>query len=164
MALWRHKGAPGVLAVAFLVGCSATGPGTRACTELGSPAGVTVTVTRDVAVTGPQLTLRICQDTCVQQRVDLQPGSVTVGATCSSENPDGSCSASSSPDGTLVGFVDLPQLSAGPVRISGDRVGSPGRTRLAEITVTAVATYPNGASCPAGGPQAAVRVTADGLR
>ena len=164
MARWRQTGALSVLAVAFLVGCSATGAGTRACTELGSPAGVTVTVTRDVAVTGPRLTLRVCQDTCVQQRVDLRPGSVTVGATCSSEDPDGSCSASASPDGTLVGFVDLPQLSAGPVRISGDLVGSRGRTRLAEITVTAAATHPNGASCPAGGPQATVRATADGLR
>ena len=35
---------------------------------------------------------------------------------------------------------------------------------LAEITVLASATHPNGADCPAGGPQAAVTVTADGLR
>jgi hypothetical protein len=152
------------IASAVLIGCTATGPGVRACTELGSPAGLTVTVTRDVAVSAPQVTLRVCQDACVEHRVDLHPGSVTGEATCTSDDPDGSCSASSSPDGTVVGFVDVPWLAAGAVRVSGVRVGSGGRSQLSEISVTAAATYPNGAGCPAGGPQAAVRVTADGLR
>lgn len=146
------------------VGCSAA-PGPRACTEIGSPAGAAVTVVRDVAPTGVGLELRLCQDTCVDRRVDLRPGAVTVGETCSSAGePDGSCSASSSPDGTLVGFVDLPQLTAGPVRVSGTLTTAGGRTPLAEITVAAEITRPNGDDCPAGGAQASVRVTADGLR
>lgn len=145
------------------VGCSAA-PLPRACTEIGSPAGVTVTVERDVATAGVGLVLRLCQETCVEQPIDLRPGSVTVGETCSSDEPDGSCSASSSPDGTLVGFVDLPQLIAGPVRVSGSLTTPGGRTALAELTVVAEPTRPNGADCPAGGPQASVHVTDDGLR
>ncbi len=145
------------------VGCSAT-PEPRACTEIGSPAGVSVTVERDVAAAGARLELRLCQDTCGGRQVDLRPGAVTVGETCSSEEPDGSCSASSSPDGTLVGFVDLPQLTAGPVRVRGTLTTPRGRTALTEVTVAAEPTRPNGADCPAGGPQASVRVTADGLR
>ena len=146
------------------VGCTATGVSPHACTEIGSPAGVSVTVERDAVVPGLELTLRICQDACVERRVDLVPGSITVGETCSPDDPDGSCSASSSPDGTMVGFVDLATLTAGdgtdPRRAAGGR----DRTQLAEVTATAEATYPNGRDCPAGGPQAAVRVTSSGLR
>ena len=155
----------GVAACALLsVGCSATGVSSHACTEMGSPAGVTVTVSREAVVSGLELTLRICQDACVERRVDLVPGSITVGETCSPDGPDGSCSASSSPDGTMVGFVDLATLTAGPVRIGGQLRAGADSTELAEISTTAAATYPNGRDCPAGGPQAAVRVTGSGLR
>lgn len=146
------------------VGCSALDPVGRGCTEIGSPAGVAVTVERDVVTPDLQLTLRICQDACVDRRVDLLPGSTTVGETCSSDDSDGSCSASSSPDGTLTGFVDLATLAVGAARVSGDLRTGAGRTSLTEITVPVAATYPNGADCPAGGPQASVRVTGAGLR
>jgi hypothetical protein len=149
---------------ALSVACSATGSPARACTEIGSPAGLTVTVQRDAVVEAMRLTLRVCQADCVERRVDLQPGSVTVGETCTSDVPDGSCSASASPDGTMVGFVDLPTLTAGLVRVSGELRTASGATQLDEVTVTAAATYPNGRDCPAGGPQAALRVTSDGLR
>ena len=39
-----------------------------------------------------------------------------------------------------------------------------GGSTLAEITVVADPTRPNGPDCPVGGPQASVRVTAGGLR
>lgn len=135
-----------------------------ACTEIGSPAGVSVTVDRAAVEDGMSLRLRICQADCVEQAVDLEPGSVSVGAPCATDGPDRSCSASSSPDGTLVGFVDVATLSAGPVRISGELTTPARTTRLAETTTTAAATYPNGPDCPAGGPQAAVTVTTSGLR
>ncbi|GAA3709790.1 hypothetical protein GCM10022204_30130 [Microlunatus aurantiacus] len=163
MTLWWRTGVA-VVAVATLLGCSATDRGARACTEIGSPAGVAVTVTRDAVPSAARLELRLCQDTCVEQLVDLRPGAVTVGETCTADDPDATCSASSSRDGTLVGFVDALQLRAGPVEISGAWTASGRRTVLAEITVLASATHPNGADCPAGGPQAAVTVTADGLR
>jgi hypothetical protein len=147
------------------VGCSTAGPGPRACTEIGSPAGVSVTVARDVVAPAMELTLRICQDACRVERVDLMPGSVTVDETCHPDLPDGSCSASSSPDGTMVGFVDVGDLTAGEVRIRGELAsGGSSRTRFEEVTVLARATYPNGRDCAAGGPQASIQVTRAGLR
>jgi hypothetical protein len=166
MALWRRPGVLAAVAVtaALTVGCSAsTGP-TRACTEIGSPAGISVTVVRDVVVPGMELTLRICQTACVERRVDLSPGSVTTGQTCTSDDPDGSCSASASPDGTMIGFVDVPALSVGEVRVGGELRAGSSTTEFDELTVRAEPTYPNGPDCPAGGPQASVQVTTTGLR
>lgn len=112
----------------------------------------------------PTLTLRICQDDCVQRAVELQPGSTTVGPTCTSNDPDGSCSVSASPDGTLVGFADVPTLSTGGVRVSGTWQTGSRTAALDEVDTTAEPTYPSGPGCPAGGPQAAIRVTSAGLR
>ena len=89
------------------VGCTAAGVSPQACTEIGSPAGVSVTVV---------------------------PGSTTVGETCDSADPDASCSASSSPDGTMVGFVDVPSLAIGDVRIRGERGAGSSSTQLSEVT------------------------------
>ena len=147
------------------VGCTAPGVvAPHACTEIGSPAGVSVTVVPDAVLPSMTLTLRICQAECVEQPVDLLPGSTTVGETCDSDDPDASCSASSSPDGTMVGFVDVPALTIGEVRIRGELRAASSSTRFEEVTVTAAATYPNGRDCPAGGPQASIRVTRSGLR
>lgn len=155
------------LAVATLAyGCASTQTPV-ACTEIGSPVGISVVVDRDVvaaAAARPTLTLRICQPDCVERTVELQPGSVTVGQTCTADDPDGTCSASASPDGTLVGFADLASLTAGEVKISGELRTGAGSTKLAEATVTATDTHPNGPDCPAGGPQALVHVTPTGLR
>lgn len=149
--------------VVAMTGCSSAAPPLRACTEIGSSAGVTVTVERAVVTDDLVLTLRICQQDCTSGRVDLHPGSVTVGETCASDDPDGACTASASPDGTLVGFVVVDGLTAGDVRVSGQlRTGSTSE-ELAEVTVQSEPTYPNGRECPAGGAQAAVHVTADGL-
>lgn len=144
--------------------CSASGPPARACTEIGSPTGVSVRVEPAVVAPGLLLSLRVCQADCTEHRVELEPGSTTVGQSCTSGDPDGSCSASASPDGTLVGFVDVASLTPGDVRVSGTLETPGNSTRLAEVTLTASPTYPNGRDCPAGGPQALVRVTAGGLR
>lgn len=166
MARWgRTGGWAAVAACAVLgVGCSAVDPASVGCTEIGSAAGISVTVERDVATPDLELTLRICQDACVDRRVDLQPGSTTVDETCSSDDPDGSCSASSSPDGTLIGFVDLAALTVGDAQVSGDLRTDGDSTPLTAITANVVTTYPNGQDCPAGGPQASVRITGEGLR
>jgi hypothetical protein len=153
-----------VLLIATATGCSGGEPPARACTGIGSPAGVSVTIVREAAIARPRLTLRICQTECLSRDVELQPGSTTVGATCVSDDPDGSCSASASPDGSLVGFVDVPTLTAGDVRVSGQLRTVTASRELDEVTVSAAATYPNGQDCPAGGPQAAVRVTKSGLQ
>lgn len=111
-----------------------------------------------------RLTLRICQSDCVAQPVDLYPGSVTVGQTCTSDDPDGSCSASASPDGTMAGFVEVTTLTPGAVGVGGELRTGASTTEFDEVTLTAESTYPNGRDCPPGGPQAALRVTTTGLR
>lgn len=154
------------LALAAATGCSASDLPAQACTEIGSAVGVAVLVERD-AVAAPEstaLTLRVCQTDCVERQVELQPGSVAVGQSCAADDPDGSCSASSSPDGTLVGFADVATLTAGEVRLSGELHTGSSTRRLDEIALSAEPTYPNGPDCPAGGPQASVRVTSTGLR
>lgn len=156
--------ATAAVGAALSLGCTATGVSPHPCTEIGAPAGVAVTVVREAVAPAMALTLRICQADCVEQPVDLVPGSTTVGATCDSADPDAGCSASSSPDGTMSGFVDVPGLTIGDVLVGGEMRAGASRTRFEEITVTAVATYPNGRDCPAGGPQASIRVTPSGLR
>lgn len=152
------------LVAAIATGCHAAAPGTQACTEIGAQPGVNVVVEKEVVAEPLTLRLRICQADCVERAVELQPGSTTVGEDCPSEDPDGSCSASSSPDGTLIGFVGVAPFNAGPVRVSGTlRTGS-GTTKLDQVTVTAETTYPNGPNCPGEAPQASVRVTPTGLR
>lgn len=121
-------------------------------------------VEREVVTEPLTLRLRICQADCTEQTVELQPGSVTVDEDCASDDPDGSCSASASPDGTLVGFADVDPFTAGPVRISGTMRSDSGTTTLDEVTVTAETTYPNGRDCPGEAAQASVRVTPAGLR
>lgn len=152
------------LLLAAATGCTASDLPARGCTEIGSAAGVAVVVEHGPAAHSPTLTLRICQTDCIERPVHLEPGSVPVGQSCASDDPDGSCSASSSPDGTLVGFVAVPTLTAGDVRVDGElRTGSRVR-QLTETRLTAEPTYPNGPDCPAGAVQGTVRVTAGGLR
>ncbi len=161
------------LFAAATTACHAAAPVGQACTEIGAQPGVSVVVERAVVerttATDPlTLRLRICQTDCVDQTVELQPGSVTVDEDCPTtdpgKDPDVSCSASSSPDGTLIGFADVATLTAGPVQISGTIRSGTGTTKLAQVTVTAETTYPNGRDCPGEAPQAAVRVTPTGLR
>lgn len=161
----RFSGWWGVAVLAATAtGCATAAPPMRACTEIGSPAGVSVTVEPDAVTDGLALTLRICQSDCTPNAIELHPGSITVDEACDSDDPDGSCTATSSPDGSLVGFVPVDSLTAGDVRVSGQLQIGTRTEELAEVTVQAEATYPNGRDCPAGGPQAVVRVTTDGLR
>ena len=171
MRRWRAGSGWPLIALfaAVTTGCHAAAPIGQACTEIGATPGVNVVVERPVAdratdVEPLTLTLRICQADCAEQAVELHPGSVTVGEDCPSDDPDGSCSASSSPDGTLVGFAEVAALTAGPVRISGTLEAGATTTKLAQVTVTAETSYPNGRDCPGEAPQASVRVTPAGLR
>ena len=76
VALGRRSGVLAAAAVGAVlaVGCTATGVQPQACTEIGSPAGVSVTVARDAVLPAMTLTLRICQTECVEQQVELLPG------------------------------------------------------------------------------------------
>ncbi|BBE23826.1 hypothetical protein MN0502_27090 [Arthrobacter sp. MN05-02] len=72
------------------------------------------------------------------------PGSSVTAETCS---PDAnSCSASSTPDGTLQGFADL-DLPEQEVRVDVVLRGTDGSTDRHTATVLPTRVYPNGEQC-----------------
>jgi hypothetical protein len=155
---------PGLIAagVVLLAGCRA--PEVTACTEIGAPSGVNVTVEKRVAAEIRSVRLTICQGSdCQNHLVALAPGADTVDQGCSGTGPDAACSATAVPNGSKVGFVAA-ELRAGMINISA-MVNRTGRQqKLGPIEVEAKVTYPNGINCPAGGNQAKVSIGADGLR
>jgi hypothetical protein len=77
--------------------------------------------------------------------VVLHPGATAVDQGCS---PEGMCSATSSPDGTLVGFLELPSLSENPLEATLSGM-SPAGTALPvrTLTFTPKGDYPYGEQC-----------------
>ncbi|MDI2037144.1 hypothetical protein [Paenarthrobacter nitroguajacolicus] len=129
--------------VALLSGC---GFEPVACPAIGHVAAVSVTVAADYADQVGSLRLKACQDSaCTEKDLMLNPGAVTADERCT---PDGVCSATSSPDGTLQGFLELPALSESPleVTVSGtSKTGSALPVRTLEFTPKG--EYPYGERC-----------------
>jgi hypothetical protein len=149
-------------ALLLLTGCSEPAV---ACTEIGAPSGVSVTVLAPYAAEVDALGLTVCWAgaDCVDGAVELAPGSDTVDQGCSGSAPDDACSATAVPNGTLVGFLDVAGLPAGSVTVEGSVTVDGEQRNLAEITKSAETTFPNGAACPPGGNQLSVQLDADGL-
>jgi hypothetical protein len=87
--------------------------------------------------------LEICTDECRTYDLELRPGSETVDLGCDSTEPEGSCSASVRPDGTLVGFVRIDGLTAEEVGVTVISGGNYYRT-----AGTPEMVHPNGPDCP----------------
>jgi hypothetical protein len=111
--------------------------------------------------------LKACQDgTCKEADLELFPGSTAVDQGCEpvSNGPDGVCSATSSPDGTLTGMLMLDVLTESPIDVTA-RVMSANGSPLPErkLNFTPRAGYPYGEQC---GKfiTAGVVLDADGLR
>jgi hypothetical protein len=68
------------------------------------------------------------------------------------------------PNGTKVGFADVPGLPTGTITISATVRRAGKRVVQPEIDVESKPTYPNGPQCGPQGPQAQVVVEASGLR
>jgi hypothetical protein len=137
-----------------------------ACTEIGAPPGVGVTVEKAIAAEIDTVRLTVCWDgKCHDRNVTLSPGSDTVDQGCNGTDPDSACSATAVPNSTKVGFVEVPGLPAGTVMISATvRKAGKQVAPSEKIAVQARPTYPNGPQCPAQGNQAQVVVGASGLR
>jgi hypothetical protein len=89
---------------------------------------VSVTVVRDYVPEVKTLHLRACQDgTCKEADLELFPGTASVDQGCA---PDGVCSATASPDGTMMGMLMLDSLTEAP------------------MALTATGTAPDGAALP----------------
>ncbi|MBT2585302.1 hypothetical protein [Arthrobacter sp. ISL-95] len=128
---------------ALLPGCLAEPVG---CPAIGHVAGVSLTVAADYAPDVASLRLKACQDSlCTGKELTLNPGATAVDQGCT---PDGVCSATSSPDGTLQGFLELPALSESPLEaivsgVSPAGIALPVRT----LTFTPTGEYPYGEQC-----------------
>ncbi|MGR0160532.1 hypothetical protein [Paenarthrobacter nitroguajacolicus] len=133
-----------------LVGTAALLPGCFAepvaCPAIGHVAGVSVAVAADYADSVGVLRLKACQDgLCTEKDLMLNPGATSVDQGCT---PDGVCSATSSPDGTLQGFLELPALSENVLEATVTGT-SPAGTALPSraLTFTPTGDYPYGEQC-----------------
>lgn len=168
-----------VLAAAAVAttGC-ATVP--EACTQIAARSGVGVTVAAELAPEVTGVHLIVCwSGQCVEDSVELSPGTIAVDQGCESPGPgdtagtagaagtagpDTACSAVLEPDGTLVGFLDIPDLPAEQLEITALGSTADGGM-LPERTTTAPAelVFPNGPGCGGEAPQVSVRLDRDGL-
>ena len=136
-----------------------------ACTEIGSPSGVAVTVLAPYAAKVEGVRLEVCwSDPCVEDTVELSPGSDTVDQGCSGPDPDDPCSATAVPNGTLVGFLPVTGLPSGDVTVRGTVTVAGRAVTLAEVTRSAETTYPNGPQCGPGGNQVAITIDQAAIR
>jgi hypothetical protein len=146
----------------LLAGCSPLE--VAACTEIGAPSGVNVTVEKEIAEQVRSVVLTICDaGDCQDHPVELIPGSDSVDQGCTGPGSDAACSATAVPNGSKVGFLQA-ELQAAKLEISAlvVRTGKP--QKLSPIEVEAKATFPNGPNCPAGGNQTKITIGAEGLR
>jgi hypothetical protein len=104
-------------------GCFPYPPGTQ-CPAIAQASVVSVTVPASYVPHVRTLRLRACQDgVCKEDAVELRPGSVSVDQGCS---PDGVCSATASPDGTLIGMLFLGSLTETPMAVTTTGTGADG--------------------------------------
>jgi hypothetical protein len=146
----------------LLAGCSPLE--VAACTEIGAPSGLNVTVDREIAEQVRSVMLTVCHaGDCQDHPVELIPGSDSVDQGCTGRGPDAACSATAVPNGSKLGFVQV-ALPPAKLKISAlvIRTGKP--QKLGPIEVGAKATYPNGPNCPAGGNQTKITIGPEGLR
>jgi hypothetical protein len=95
-------------ALLLIVGCS---PTEVACTEIGAPPGIAVTVEKAIAADVEAVRLTLCWDAkCDDYKVQLFAGSDTVDQGCDGNDPNSACSATVVPNGTKVGFAEVPGL------------------------------------------------------
>ncbi|WP_264796234.1 hypothetical protein [Arthrobacter mangrovi] len=152
--------------LAAVTACGASlGSGGRACTEIGAAPGVSLTVAREFVPEVKAATLEICwQGTCRRSAVDLYPGQDTVDLGCDTAAPEGSCSATSTPNGTLTGFAAVPQLPEGQVRAAATITRLDGtETETGALETATRMVYPNGEQCPGAVPQLGLTLDHAGL-
>lgn len=102
--------------------------GPAPCPAIAQATAVSVTIPASYVPQVATLRLKACQDgVCKEDAVELRAGTVSVDQGCT---PDGVCSATASPDGTLTGVLFLDSLTESP------------------MTVTATGTSPGGRALP----------------
>ncbi len=120
--------------------------GPTPCPAIAQASVVSVTIPVSYVPQVASLHLKACQDgACKEDAVELRPGSVSVDQGCT---PDGVCSATASPDGTLTGMLFLDSLTESPMTVTATGT-SPGGQALPERTLEfrPRGAYPYGEQC-----------------
>ena len=107
---------------------------------------VSVTVVRDYVPEVKTLHLRACQDgICKEADLELFPGTASVDQGCA---PDGVCSATATPDGTMMGMLMLDSLTEAPMALTATGT-APDGTALPVRTLDfrPRGAYPYGEQC-----------------
>ena len=98
------------------------------CPAIAQATVVSVTVAAPYVPRVGTLRLKACQDgVCTEDTLELRQGSVSIDQGCS---PEGACSATASPDGTMIGMLFLDALTESP------------------MALTATGTSPDGSALP----------------
>ncbi|GAA4381460.1 hypothetical protein [Paeniglutamicibacter cryotolerans] len=112
-----------------------------------------------------ELTLSACQDgICRETTLPLTPGSKTIDLGCGAPSPgsnpgDAQCSASASPDGSLLGHWSTVEFSTGPITFEASAPGfGPYRG-----TVTGLEASTGVGACVQSAFQTTLRITAAGI-
>jgi hypothetical protein len=148
---------------AVLCGLILTVPSCSAvsCTAIAALPGLSITLAGGPAAVTERLEVSACTDGgCSTTGVDLAPGSTTTEETCT---PDGTCSAVSTPDGTLIGFAEL-DLPEGEVRTDVTVHQRDGGSTVYAATVVPAMVHPNGEYCDGGAIQGRLVLDDAGLR
>ena len=136
-----------ITTTALISGCHAF---ETACPAIGQLSGVSLTVAAGYSPQVKTLHLKACQDgKCKEDTLHLVPGTVSVDLGCTDDSrPDGSCSATSKPDGTQRGLLELGTLSESPIDVTANGSNANGRplpTRTLRFEPRA--SYPFGEQC-----------------
>lgn len=116
------------------------------CPAIAQAAAVSVTVAQEYVPHVGSLRLKACQDgVCKEAEVELFPGTVSIDQGCT---PDGVCSATASPDGTMMGMLMLDSLTEAPMSLTAT-VRAPDGTPLPVRTLNfrPLGAYPYGEHC-----------------
>jgi hypothetical protein len=94
------------------------------CPAIAQASVVSVTVAAPYAPRVATLRLKACQDgVCTEDTLELRQGSISIDQGCS---PDGVCSATASPDGTMIGMLFLDSLTESPMAVTATGTSTDG--------------------------------------
>lgn len=132
------------------------------CPAIAQATAVSVTIPAAYVPHVETLHLKACQaGVCKEGAVELRPGSVPVDQGCA---PDGVCSATASPDGTLTGALFLDSLTESPMTVTATGTSPDGRALpVRTLDFTPRGYFPFGEQCGRF-VTASVMLDAEGLR
>jgi hypothetical protein len=142
-------------------GCN---PQVTVCPAIATAPVVSLTIAAEYVPMVKTVRLKACQDgKCHEAELELRTGSVSVPQSCSPE-PDGSCSAVSSPDGTRYGFLNMGTLTGSPINaeVTGSDANG-GSLPVRTLDFTPKIAKPWGEQCQTT-ITASLRLDAQGLR